>query len=80
MSLFCVCVTVFSPADPCGRIWQVHVQSSQQQIYIVDPQIYTQRDGSEAPNTHLEQSMQKYINIKVNFLSQLLQALEQKRR
>lgn len=41
------------PTDPGGRLGQVHVQCSQQQVDEVDPQIDTQRDDLETLNTHL---------------------------
>lgn len=43
------------PADPRGWLRQIHIQCSQQQIYVVDPQIYTESDCFETPNTHLTQ-------------------------
>lgn len=49
----CVCVSVHLPSNPCGRLGQVHVQCSQQQVDEVDPQIYAQRDYLQTLNTHL---------------------------
>lgn len=43
------------PANPIGGLGQVHVQSPQQQIDVMDPQIYTERDDLETLNTHLTQ-------------------------
>lgn len=65
----CVCL----PANPCGRLRQVHVQRSQQQIDVVDPQIDTQRDCLEALNTHLTQniwSINSLIHLKCSSLCQ----------
>ena len=43
------------PANPHRRLRQVHVQCSQQQIDVVDPQIYTQRNHLQTLDAHLTQ-------------------------
>lgn len=50
-----MCGSVDLPANPHGRLWQVHVQRSQQQIDVVDPQIHTQRDHLQTLDAHLTQ-------------------------
>ena len=44
------------PADAVGRVGQVHVQGSQQQVDVVDPQVHTEGDGLEALHTHLQRA------------------------
>ena len=42
------------PADAVRGVGQVHVQGSQQQVDVVDPQVHAERDGLEALHTHLQ--------------------------
>lgn len=53
MLLLCYWLSLPLPANPQWWLGQVHVQCSQQQIDVMDPQIHTKRDYFETANTHL---------------------------
>lgn len=42
------------------RLWQVHVQSSQQKIDVMDPEIHTQRNGPKTLDTYLTTAQDFY--------------------